>query len=70
MFTKQRQDKETASDETFAEYFTHVLNPTDADELIIPQVATYWPVLDEWRVYNQEFSNFPFQHGYASLHYC
>ncbi len=47
MFTKQRLDKETPSDDNFAEYFTHLLNPTDADELIIPQVATYWPVLDD-----------------------
>ncbi len=34
MFTKQPQDKDTSSDETFAEYFTHLLNPTDTDELI------------------------------------
>ncbi len=47
MFTKQHQDKKTPSDETFTEYFTHLLNPTDADELIIPQVVTYWPVLDD-----------------------
>ncbi len=32
---------------TFAEYFTHLLNPTDTDELIIPHVETYCPVLDD-----------------------
>ncbi len=38
MFTKQPQDKDTSSDETFAEYLTYLLNPTDTDELIIPHV--------------------------------
>ncbi len=46
MFTKQPQDKDTPSDETFAEYFTHLLNPTDTDELIIPHVATHGQVVD------------------------
>ncbi len=46
-FTKQPQDKYTPSDDTFAEYFTHLLNPTDTDELSIPHVATYCPVLDD-----------------------
>ncbi len=41
------QDKDTPTDETFPEYFTHLINPTDADELIIPHVATYCPVLDD-----------------------
>ncbi len=45
MFTKQPKD--TSSDETFAEYFTHLLNPTDTDELIIHHVATYCPVIDD-----------------------
>ncbi len=47
MLTKQPLDKDRPSDETFIEYFTHLLNLTYTDELIIPHVATYCPVLDD-----------------------